>query len=59
MAAFTADRQYVNYAADDEVDDAAVRAAYGPNYERLVEAKTTYDPGNLFRLNQNIRPRPA
>ena len=34
-----------------------VRAAYNPaSYERLVALKTTYDPTNFFRLNQNIRP---
>jgi FAD/FMN-containing dehydrogenase len=45
---------YVNY-LDDEGQD-RVRAAYGPNYERLVAVKTRYDPTNFFRLNQNIRP---
>jgi FAD/FMN-containing dehydrogenase len=48
-------RRYVNYLGDDEAQD-AIRSAYGPNYARLAEIKRRYDPGNLFRLNQNIEP---
>ena len=47
--------RYVNYIDADERGD-AVAAAYGPNYGRLQRIKARYDPGNLFRLNQNILP---
>jgi FAD/FMN-containing dehydrogenase len=46
---------YVNHLAGDEPQ--RVTAAFGPNYERLVDVKTRYDPSNLFRLNHNIQPR--
>jgi hypothetical protein len=46
---------YTNFMMDDE-GEVRLRAAYGDNYERLVTLKKKYDPGNLFRVNQNIRP---
>lgn len=39
-----------------EEDDAAIRAAFGSNYERLSATKKKYDPDNFFRVNQNVRP---
>jgi FAD/FMN-containing dehydrogenase len=56
---FFASGRYVNYLDDDEahVGSDPVLAAYGPNYERLVDVKTKYDPDNLFHLNFNIPPR--
>jgi hypothetical protein len=45
---------YINFMAAD--DQGRVRANYGRSYDRLVEVKRAYDPGNLFHLNQNIAP---
>ncbi|TFG99070.1 MAG: FAD-binding oxidoreductase [Calditrichales bacterium] len=45
---------YVNFMTDEEGD--RVAAAYGSNYDRLVQIKNKYDPENLFHLNQNIKP---
>lgn len=45
---------YINFMAADDQGRAA--ANYGANYDRLVEVKTKYDPGNLFHMNQNIVP---
>jgi len=45
---------YVNFMAGDDEDK--VRDNYKGNYDRLVTIKRTYDPGNLFHLNQNIKP---
>jgi FAD/FMN-containing dehydrogenase len=47
--------RWLNYLADDQGDD-AIRAAYGPNYDRLREVKRRYDPDNVFHLNHNIAP---
>jgi FAD/FMN-containing dehydrogenase len=55
MTPFMASGRYVNYLGDDEPGD-PVAAAYGPNYRRLQELKTKYDPNNIFHINQNIRP---
>ena len=44
---------YVNFVSEGEERE---RAAYGENYDRLVELKNEYDPGNLFRMNQNVVP---
>ena len=52
---YSAGGAYVNMMMDDEGDD-RVRAAYRDNYPRLAAAKKRYDPDNLFRVNQNIRP---
>jgi len=46
---------YVNFMSGDEVD--RVPEAYRDRWERLRTIKTTYDPHNFFRLNQNIPPR--
>lgn len=45
---------YINFMAGDDQD--RIRANYGANYDRLVAIKRTYDPDNLFRVNQNVRP---
>jgi FAD/FMN-containing dehydrogenase len=55
MRPFASGGVYVNFLGEDE-KDGRVRAAYGGNYGRLVALKNKYDPTNLFRLNQNIKP---
>ncbi len=57
---YSAGGAYVNMMMDaaDEGQD-RVRASYGANYDRLTAIKATYDPTNLFRVNQNIAPKGA
>jgi FAD/FMN-containing dehydrogenase len=57
MYPFTTGRAYINQmgmAAEEGVE--RIKAAYGTNYQRLVDLKNKYDPTNLFRHNQNIKP---
>jgi hypothetical protein len=51
---YTAGGAYVNFMMEEGQE--RVQATYGGNYARLVEVKTEYDPTNLFRVNQNIKP---
>jgi FAD/FMN-containing dehydrogenase len=57
MGPFLDDAVYVNNLGEEGPD--RVRAAYGANYERLAALKSTYDPDNVFRANQNIAPAPV
>ena len=52
---YSAGGAYVNFMMEEGAD--RVRATYRGNYDRLVDVKTKYDPANLFRVNQNIKPR--
>jgi FAD/FMN-containing dehydrogenase len=58
MAPYSSGGVYVNYLGQESDEGAErVKSAYGPEkYARLVALKQKYDPINLFRLNQNIRP---
>ena len=51
---YSAGGAYVNFMMEEGND--RVKASYKDNYERLVTIKNKYDPNNLFRVNQNIKP---
>jgi len=55
MREFSTGGTYINFQTEDEGDD-RIRAAYGKNYDRLVQVKTKWDPENLFSMNKNIAP---
>jgi FAD/FMN-containing dehydrogenase len=52
----SADGAYVNFLMDE--GDERIASSYARNRERLEAIKAKYDPLNVFRVNQNIRPRP-
>ena len=55
MQPFSTGQVYLNFLGDEGAE--RVKAAYGAaRYQRLVALKNKYDPTNLFRLNQNIKP---
>ncbi len=51
---YSAGGAYINFMMEE--GEERIKATYGGNYEKLVEVKTKYDPQNLFRVNQNIKP---
>ena len=52
---YSAGGAYVNFMMEEGTD--RVKATYRDNYERLAAIKAQYDPTNLFRVNQNIKPQ--
>jgi hypothetical protein len=54
---FNLEGGYVNFLDADEAAN-RVELSYGDNYKRLAAIKAKYDPDNLFRVNQNIKPKP-
>ena len=51
---FGAGGAYLNFMMEEGED--RIKATYRGNYDRLAAIKAKYDPGNFFRVNQNIRP---
>ena len=51
---YSAGGAYINFMMDEGED--RVKATYRGSYERLARIKAKYDPGNLFSVNQNIKP---
>lgn len=54
---FSAGGVYLNFPGFLEEGEQLLREGYGRNYERLSAVKAEYDPGNLFHLNANIKPK--
>jgi FAD/FMN-containing dehydrogenase len=56
VAEFSDGSRYLNFAGLQEEGDEMMRKAFGPQHARLKALKQQYDPTNLFRLNQNVKP---
>jgi hypothetical protein len=56
MQRFSGGAQYLNFPGFLEGGDKTLQATFGDKHERLVALKNNYDPSNVFRLNQNIKP---
>jgi FAD/FMN-containing dehydrogenase len=56
MRRFSTGGTYVNFLTEEEGVE-RIRAAYGVNYDRLIQIKTKWDPENIFRMNKNIPAR--
>ena len=57
LHSYSAGGAYINFMMDEGQE--RVQASYGENYSRLAAIKAKYDPNNLFRVNQNIKPAKA
>lgn len=53
---FSDGSRYLNFAGFQEEGDAMMQDAFATKYQRLAKLKAKYDPTNLFRLNQNVKP---
>ena len=51
---YSAGGAYINFMMDE--GETGIKTSYADNYDKLVRVKTKYDPDNLFRVNQNIKP---
>jgi len=56
MRSYSDGGRYFNFPGLLEEGEDTMRATFGAKYDRLVALKNKYDPTNLFRLNQNIKP---
>jgi len=52
---YSAGGAYINFMMDE--GEERIKATYGDNYNKLTAVKAKYDPDNLFRVNQNIKPK--